>query len=122
VATRQDFSWAVKNGTFAGTASAAAKPGEVIILWGAGFGPTSPVAPVGVELPADQTYSASLPPAITINNLAATVYGAALAPGNAALYQVAIQVPDSLPDGDWPIQASVGGVQSPAGVLISVHK
>jgi uncharacterized protein (TIGR03437 family) len=50
------------------------------------------------------------------------VYGAALAPGFAGLYQIAIQVPSSIPNGDWPIQATIGGVQSPAGVLLSVQQ
>ena len=122
VATRQDFSWAVKNGTFAGATTAAAKPGDVIILWGTGFGPTTPVAPTGVQIPADQTYSSGSPVTVTINNLPATVYGAALASGNAGLYQVAIQVPASLADGDWPLVATIGGVQSPSGILLSVRK
>jgi hypothetical protein len=33
VATRQDFSLAVKSGTFAGVTTVAAKPGDVMILW-----------------------------------------------------------------------------------------
>ena len=121
VATRQDFSWAVKNGTFSGTTTVAAKPGDVIILWGTGFGPTSPLAPVGTQVPGDTTYSTP-PPGVTINNIPATVYGAALASNNAGLYQVAIQVPDSLADGDWPVQTSIGGVPSPSGVIISVKR
>lgn len=119
VATRQDFSWAVKNGTFSGTPTVAAKPGEVIILWGTGFGPTTPPAPLGVQVPGDQTYSTP-PPMVIINNVPAAVYGAALAPGNAGLFQVAIQVPDSLADGDWPVQATIGGVPSPIGAILSV--
>ena len=54
--------------------------------------------------------------------MAATVYGAALAPGSAGLYQIAIQIPSSLADGDWPIQAVIGGVQSPTGTILSVHR
>jgi uncharacterized protein (TIGR03437 family) len=50
------------------------------------------------------------------------VYGAALASGFAGLYQVGIQVPPSLADGDWPIQATIAGVPSPAGVVLSVHR
>jgi len=50
------------------------------------------------------------------------VYGAALAPGSAGLYQIAIQVPTTLGDGDWPIQASIGGVLSPGGTILSVHQ
>jgi uncharacterized protein (TIGR03437 family) len=59
---------------------------------------------------------------VTINNIPATVYGAALSAGSVGLYQVAIQVPQTLPDGDWPIQVSIVGVTSPAGVLLSVHQ
>ncbi len=122
VATRQDYSWAVKAGTFAGATTVAAKPGDVLILWGTGFGPATPAAPDGVEVPSDQTYATSTLPAITIDNIPATVYGAALASGSVGLYQVAIQVPSTLPDGDWPIQAMIGGVASPAGTILTVQQ
>ncbi len=122
VATRQDFSYAVKPGTFAGVSTVAAKPGDIIILWGTGFGPTNPAAPPGEPVPGDTTYSTTTLPSVTINNVAAKVYGAALSPGSGGLYQVAIQVPSSIPDGDWPIQATIGGVQSPDAVLLSIRK
>lgn len=122
VATRQDYSYAVKAGTFAGATTIAAKPGDVIVLWGTGFGPTTPAFPIGAEVPASGGYSTASLPALTINNVTATVYGAALSPGSAGLYQVAIQVPSSLPDGDWPIQTSIGNTTSPTGVILSVHQ
>lgn len=120
VATRPDYTYAVKNGTF-GTATIAAKPGDVLILWGTGFGPTTPLTLPGSVVPSDRTYSAATAPTVTINNVSATVLGAALAPGFVGLYQVAIQVPASIPSGDWPIVASVGGVQSPSTLLLSVR-
>jgi uncharacterized protein (TIGR03437 family) len=122
VATRQDFSLAAKNGTFAGATTVPAKPGDTIILWGTGFGATTPPAPLGVETPSNTTYSTSTLPMVTIDNLSATVYGAALAPGFAGLYQVAIQVPASLGNGDWPVIATIGGVSSPAGAILSVQE
>ncbi len=122
VATRQDYTWAVKDGTFIGAPTTAAKPGDVLILWGTGFGPTTPTAPPGVVVPADRTYSTSSAVTVTINNQPATVYGAALASGFAAVYQVAIQVPESLADGDWPVVAAVGGASSPSTILLSVRK
>jgi uncharacterized protein (TIGR03437 family) len=122
VATRQDFTWAVKNGTFSGTTTTPAKPGDVIILWGTGFGPTNPIAPFGATVPSDKTYSTTTLPDVTINNIPATVYGAALAPGFGGLYQIAIQVPTSITDGDWPIQTEIGGVKSPTGVLLTVKE
>jgi uncharacterized protein (TIGR03437 family) len=57
-----------------------------------------------------------------IDNFPATVVGAALAPGAVGLYQIAVQVPTSLADGDWPIQALIGGVSSPAGTVLAVHQ
>jgi uncharacterized protein (TIGR03437 family) len=122
VATRTDYSFAVKPGTFAGATTAAAKPGDVIILWATGFGPTSPSAPGGAAVPSDKTYATATLPSVSIGNIPATVAGAALASGSAGLYQIAITVPDSLTDGDWPIQASIGGVASLAGTILTVHK
>ncbi|HWB86099.1 MAG TPA: IPT/TIG domain-containing protein [Bryobacteraceae bacterium] len=121
VATRQDYTYAVKNGTFSGVTTVAAKPGDVLILWGTGFGPSNPPAPSGVAVPTDQPYSAATMPQVTINSVSAMVFGAALAPGSAGLYQVAILVPNNLADGDWPLQATIGGVTSPIAVLSVKH-
>ncbi|MGP0070526.1 MAG: SBBP repeat-containing protein [Bryobacteraceae bacterium] len=121
VATRQDFSYAVKNGTFAGLTTAPAKPGDVIILWGTGFGPTNPMPGQGEQTPSSAIpFSTDTLPTVTVDNVSATVYGAALAPGFAGLYQVAIQVPASLGNGDWPVVAAIGGVSSPAGMVLTV--
>jgi uncharacterized protein (TIGR03437 family) len=122
VATRTDYSYAVKAGTFAGTTTVAAKPGDVIILWATGFGPTTPVAPLGVATPGSGSYTTVSLPTVTVNNTPALVYSAALTPGSAGLYQIAIQVPSSLADGDWPIQATIGSIQSPTGTILSVHQ
>ncbi|HTS50710.1 MAG TPA: YCF48-related protein [Bryobacteraceae bacterium] len=121
VATRQDFSLAVKPGTFPGTSTIAAKPGDVLILWATGFGATNPPYPAGKGTPADTTYSTANAPTITINNNSAIVFGSALAPGSAGLYQIAIQVPNNIADGDYSIQAGIGSSQSPTGVILSVR-
>lgn len=123
VATRNtDGSFAVKAGTFPGLTTAAAKPGEVLVLWGTGFGPTdSPLAP-GIQTPSDKFYNTASKVTITINNTPADVIYAILAPTYAGLYQIAITVPASLADGDWPIKASIGSFQSPDNVLLSVKK
>jgi uncharacterized protein (TIGR03437 family) len=121
VATRQDFSLAVKNGTFPGTTTVPAKPGDVIILWGTGFGPTSPAVPVGMETPSDTTYNTANIVSVMIGGMRATVYGAALAPGFAGLYQVAIQVP-ALANGDYQVLATVANVSSPRLTMITVQE
>ena len=96
----------------------AAKPGDVLILWATGFGPTNPATPAGVVATGAAT---TTPPTITLaNSISATVIGTALSPGSAGLYQIAIQLPNSTPTGNVSIQASVGGVQSPTGINIFV--
>ncbi len=107
VATHTDFTFAAKNGTFPGGTTVPAKPGETIILYGTGFGPTSPATPVGLVVPSGKTYSTTAAPTVEVNLVSATVYGAALAPGFAGLYQLAFQVPQ-LPDGDYQLFAIVG--------------
>ena len=108
VATRQDGSLAVKDGTFAGATTVAAKPGDVLILWGTGFGPTTPPVAAGIQVPSDKIYNTS-PVTVKIGTADAQVFGAALSPGYAGLYQVAIQVPASMADGDYALKATVSG-------------
>jgi len=122
VATHEDFSLAAANGTFPGTTTVPAKPGEVIILWGTGFGPTTPVAPPGITTPATQTYSTTALPTISVNLVSATVYGAALAPGYAGLYQVAFQVPASLPNGTYQVVFNIAGAPSTNVPMLTVHQ
>ena len=122
VATHLDSSWAVKNGTFT-TATVPAKPGETIVLWGTGFGPTNPVPPVGFATPAGTLYNTAGPVTVTVGSASAAVIGgtAVLAPGAAGLYQLAITIPASLADGDYPIVAAVGGASSPSTTMITVQ-
>lgn len=122
VATTQSFAYLATNGTFPGTTTAPAKPGDTIILWGTGFGATDPAFPQGMVTPATGGPYNTGKVSVTIDNVSATVYGAALAPGFAGLYQVAIQVPESLGNGNWPVVATIGGVSSPSGLVLAVEQ
>ncbi|MCX6633224.1 MAG: IPT/TIG domain-containing protein [Candidatus Solibacter sp.] len=122
VATRNaDGSWAVKDGTFAGATTVAAKPGDVLLLWGTGFGPTTPPVAAGILVPGDKIYNTS-PVSVKIGTADALVIYGLLSPGYAGLYQVAIQVPASMADGDYALKATVSGASSPDGVTLSVKK
>jgi uncharacterized protein (TIGR03437 family) len=121
VATHLDFSDAVKNGTFSGLTTTPASAGETIVLWGTGFGPTTPAFPVGVETPTSATYLTSSPVTVTVGGVSASVFATALAPGFASLYQVAVTLPESLAAGDYPLVATVAGAQSPFTTLITVQ-
>lgn len=121
VATTESFAYVAANGTFS-SATTPAKPGDTIILWGTGFGPTNPAFPQGMVTPATGGPYNAGKVSVTIGNLPATAYGAALAPGFAGLYQLAIQVPASLGNGNWPVVATIGGVSSPGNVILAVHQ
>jgi uncharacterized protein (TIGR03437 family) len=112
----------VANGTFPGTATVPAKPGETIVLWGAGFGPTTPANPFGVAIPSTSTYNTTNDVTVTINGAPVTVYEniATLSPGSAGLYQVGVTIPSSLANGTYPIVVSINGVTSPT-LSLAVH-
>ena len=73
-------------------------------------------------VPLGITYYAANPVTVTIGGAEATAYGAALTPGNAGLYQMAVQIPTTLADGDYSIVATVAGAKSLASTLITVQK
>jgi uncharacterized protein (TIGR03437 family) len=120
VTTRQDFSLVGPTTLFAGSTTPA-KPGDVVILWGTGFGVTTPPLASGQLVPSTQLYSVANPPVITVGGVQATVYGAALAPGFAGLYQIAIRIPLTVGSGDQPVIARVGSVSSPTSVYVTVQ-
>jgi uncharacterized protein (TIGR03437 family) len=121
VATHANYSWAVKNGTFAGTPTVPAKPGETIILWGTGFGATSPATPAGVEVPSTAVYYTANPVTVTIGGVPAPGVVAALASGYGGLYEVVVTVPSSLGNGDYAVVATVGGVATAATTTLTVQ-
>jgi len=110
------------NGTFLGPASlyagvtTPAQPGETVVLYGNGFGPTS--TPV-VSGSTAQTGSLSPLPVIKIGGIAATVQFAGLVA--AGQYQFNVVVPSNLANGDQSITATYGGQTTQAGTLITVQ-
>ncbi len=121
VATHADFTNAAASGTFAGTTTVPAKPGEAVILWGTGFGPTSPTEPIGVQIPASPTYYVATPATMTIGGTPASVYATALAGGFAGLYQLVVTVPSSMANGSYPVIATINGAQTPTGYSLTIH-
>ena len=113
-AAHADNSLLGKSGLFASapTLTTAAKPEETIVMYGTGFGPTSPAIPAGQLT--DQLASISGDVAATIGGVSASLSFAGLVPPYAQLYQFNIKVPDSLPDGDHAVIVTVNSVSSPA--------
>ncbi len=102
--------------TYLNTASPA-KPGETVLLYGTGFGPTSPPTPTGQLV----STAAPLPDGavqITIGGVAATVVFAGLAASGE--HQFNVTVP-TLPSGDAAVVATIGGVQTQTGISIPIQ-
>ena len=91
-------------------------PGEVLVLFGVGFGATNP------SIPAGQPYSGSAPTVnpvtFTIGGISAPVSYAGMT--ESGLYQFNLTVPATA-SGDQPIQAQVDGVTTPTGPLVTVQ-
>ncbi|MBI2679930.1 MAG: hypothetical protein HYX25_02850 [Candidatus Solibacter usitatus] len=121
-ASHLDSSLAVKPGVVSGTTTVPAKPGEVIVLLGNGFGPTVPAAPPGQVVPLNSVYALKTLPTVTIGGIAAPVTSAKLAAGQAGVVQITVTVPASAPNGDLPVVAAVGGVASQSGAFLTVQK
>jgi uncharacterized protein (TIGR03437 family) len=99
--TQADGTFLGKAGLF-GTAltTRPAKPGDVIILYGANFGPTNPALPTGRAVTALSSLADT--PSVTIGGANATVQYAGGAPNLIGTYQFNIVVPD-VPNGDQPV-------------------
>jgi uncharacterized protein (TIGR03437 family) len=91
-------------------------PGETLTLYGVGFGPTTPHVPAG-QLFFGMARTGS-PISIDIGGVAATVVFAGIT--EAGLYQFNLTVPNA-PSGDQPLQATVNGVLTPPGPVVTVQ-
>src|SRR5262249_55722915 len=98
-------------------ASRPAQPGEVLLVFGTGFGPTNPAVNPGQMEGAAAPMAESSGLKVRVGGLAADVkYAGIVAAGE---YQFNLVVP-ALADGDQSIVADAGGVSSAAGLVIPV--
>jgi uncharacterized protein (TIGR03437 family) len=114
-ATRPDGSGVTKDSP--------AKPGEIVVLYGTGFGPTLPPQTESTA-PAIAAILARTPEfKVQLNGKtldAGLIYYVGITPGFAGLYQVNLRLPDdTTPDPE--IRVGFDGQMSPAGVQLPVH-
>jgi uncharacterized protein (TIGR03437 family) len=104
-------------GSSLGYPTVAAKAGDSLLLFGVGFGPTSPPVLAGQAFSgaASTTKSVSL----LINNVTVVPSFAGLS--GAGLYQINLILPAGLGTGDVALVASVNGTQTQSNVVISVQ-
>jgi uncharacterized protein (TIGR03437 family) len=96
-----------------------AKPGEIIVMYGTGFGPTSPPTPAGELVSSAHQIDPMSTLAISINETPVQIAFAGITA--VGLYQFNLTVPSTIADGDATVIATINGVQTQTGALISVH-
>jgi uncharacterized protein (TIGR03437 family) len=106
-AARADGSYVGPAGLMDGVSTTPAKPGETIVLYGTGFGPTSPDVITGEVFQGAAALAAA--PSIRIGSTYPDLRFAGLT--GAGLYQFNIVVPD-VPDGDHDVLGTIGGART----------
>ena len=120
VAQHTDWSYVARPGQLSpNTAVRPAQPGETIVFYGTGFGPTNPQISIYHRFSGSAPLSSSVPVRVQIGSAQAQVNYAGLV-GN-GLYQMNVVVPD-LPDGDQEVVVSMGAEASPRGRYIPVQR
>lgn len=101
-----------------------AKPGQIVTLYGTGFGAVNPSIPTG-QLALDQPSPLVTPITVTVGTAtlpAADVLYAGASPGSlGGLYQFNVRLPASTPNGAIPITISIGTFQTQLGLTIPVQ-
>jgi uncharacterized protein (TIGR03437 family) len=90
-----------------------AKPGETIVLWGNGWGPTNP-AEVNGQVQAGAAPMVQMP-TIQFSSLNGTVAFAGLT--GTGLYQINVTIPSGVADGEVVVVATAAGVTAPYAVI-----
>ena len=99
-----------------GAKCAPAIPGETITLTGTGFGPTKPPEPEGMVVTTPSPLASAV--TLTIGGVKAVVASAIM--HDIATITFTVVVPAALKAGDAPVVATVAGVQSEAGVMLTI--
>jgi len=95
------------------TASSPAKPGEVLVIYLSGMGPTNPAVKSGDPAPGLEPLArVTLPPTVMVDGQNADVGFAGLSPGFVGLYQVNFTVPSNAKNGDLTLTLVQNGVSA----------
>jgi uncharacterized protein (TIGR03437 family) len=102
----------------------AAKPGQIVTLYGTGFGDFMQPVPTGQLTTAADPLATPITVTIGTTTLSsADVLYAGASPGLlGGLYQFNLRIPASTPNGETPVTISIGGFQTQAGLTIPVQQ
>lgn len=114
----QDFSGLI-------TSDQPARAGEIIHLYGSGFGPVTPAVPDGAPAPAAPLSRTLSPVTCGLNaggnTTPLTLVFAGLAPGKTGIYQLDVQLPGSLSAGNV-VQVRCGVDSNSGGITVPVRQ
>jgi uncharacterized protein (TIGR03437 family) len=105
--------------TFTGMPSHPARPGDVLTIYGIGFGPVTPATPAGTIATQITNLTTSK---LTFNfgSTPATVTYQGLAPSNVGLYQFNVQVPPNMAPGDSAITVQIGSFKVNQNLFVNI--
>ena len=104
-------------GAISGYASRRAKPGDVIVIFGIGFGPVTPNIPAGQISPGNSQRRLAPPLQIFFGSTPATLQYSGLAPSLVGVYQFNVVVPNIPPSDAVPVTFSSGWSERGANVV-----
>ncbi|MGE5567862.1 MAG: hypothetical protein ACM3S5_02390 [Rhodospirillales bacterium] len=88
-------------------------PGDVLVIYAAGLGRTSPAVEAGMPAPFEPLALAEIQPEVELGGVPLPVFFAGLTPGFAGVYQINARVPDWVPTGRTvPLTIRQGGAST----------
>jgi uncharacterized protein (TIGR03437 family) len=98
-----------------------ARTGDILSVFMTGLGVTNPPYAAGVLPPSSASVAARLTVTLgSVNLPAANILYAGVAPLNAGLYQLNIQIPSGVPTGNVPLTVTVGSYSTPPGGFLTI--
>jgi uncharacterized protein (TIGR03437 family) len=103
-------------------ASHPAKPGEILTIYLAGMGATTPAVQSALPAPSVEPFArVTVQPLVTVDGQNATVLFAGLTPGGVGLYQINFQVPLAAKSGILEVVVTQGDVPANTTRLLVVQ-
>jgi len=119
VALFADGTYVLPTGAVSGLNSRPAKSGDIIVIYGVGFGPVTPNIPAGQLAQEASTLASDFH--ISIGGIPCVVQYDGLAPNYTGLYQFNIVVPSGIPSGAGPLTFAVGGTAGAQTLYIAAE-
>jgi uncharacterized protein (TIGR03437 family) len=120
VAQHSDGSYVLPTGAISGVASSSAQPGEIVVIYGVGFGSVTPSIPAGQIV--SETNQLAAPFEIMFGQTKAQLLYFGLAPSAVGLYQFNVTVPAVANNDLEPLTFTLGGAPGTQTLFTAVQQ